>query len=70
MHNFVVHSNESAHRKSGRLGLDQFQYIELMCDPIVPPRGGWVFLHIPMHIMKPSIATLDFSVCHGDGQTL
>ena len=23
MHNFVVHSNESAFRKSGRLGMDQ-----------------------------------------------
>ena len=26
MHNFVVHSNESACRKSGRLGLDQVYF--------------------------------------------
>ena len=33
MHSFEVHSNESACRKSGRLGLEQVSRIGYMPDP-------------------------------------
>ena len=48
MHNFVVHSNESACRKSGALGLDQVQ------------RGGNINVNL---VAKPKLAhTLGFTM--------
>ena len=34
MHNFVVHSNESAYNKSGQIGLEQVRYIAEISEDV------------------------------------